>query len=233
MGLHPSHVARYDFAKKYTSEMTVLDVGCADGFGVSMMVQNAKKVVGIDNDKTLIVCAKEKYKSLKNAEFIIGDARRLPFPDNSFDVAVSFEIIEHLINQKNFLLELNRVVKRGGTVIISTPDHNANQKIGIYQPRHEGHGHPSELTFEQFFYLMNQYFDHLEFYGQFPYRDPSFKDRVVNAIKQIDFLNLRKLIPRKLRDKNNLSVYVYEQDFSIKKLIEPMVQILSIGINKK
>jgi ubiquinone/menaquinone biosynthesis C-methylase UbiE len=233
MEIHPSHIARYEFAKKYTTGKVVLDDGCADGFGTSLIAQNAEKVVGIDNDPALVARANEEYGKSGNVEFLVGDVRKLPFADNTFDVAVSLEVIEHFTQQEEFLRELNRVVKDGGMVIISTPDHIANGKIGVYQPRHEGHGHPGELTFAQFFHLMNRHFEQIQFYGQFFYSEPSLRDKLKNNIKRMDVLKLRKLIPGSVRSKHNPSVRVYEQDCSIKKLTAPAVQMLSVGINRK
>ena len=233
MEIHPSHIKRYELAKQYTFGKTVLDAGCADGFGTAMLAENAAKVVGVDNDPTLVAVAKKRCASVGNIEFVTGDVRKLPFADNTFDVAVSFEIIEHFIQQEIFLGELNRVVKDGGIVIISTPNHTANEKIGVYQPHHEGHGHPRELTFDQFFYLMSQHFDHPEFFGQFFYNEPSLRDMVKNKIKRLDVLKLRKLIPGNVRDKHNPSIHVYGQEDTIKKLTAPAVQMLAIGINKK
>ena len=231
--IHPSHIARYKFAKRYTAGKAVLDDGCADGFGVSVLAQNAKSVTGIDNDPALVAEATERYASVKNATFAVGDVRKLPFVDDSFDVVVSLEVIEHFTEQEDFLREIRRVVKDGGTIILSTPDHNANEKIGVFQPRHEGHGHPGELTFQQFFYLVNKLFSSTEFYGQFFYREPGLKDKVVNTIKRLDVLKLRKMIPRRTRDRHNLSVHIYEQDSAIKKLTGPAVQMLAVAVNKK
>jgi SAM-dependent methyltransferase len=49
------------------------------------------------------------------------DGNRLPFPDDYFDAVVSFEVFEHIFEPHNVLRELNRVTKRGGSLLISTP----------------------------------------------------------------------------------------------------------------
>ena len=59
-------------------------------------------------------------KDVKNS--IVGDATQLPFKDETFDVVTSFDLIEHLINPDDFLAEAFRVLKRGGKIVISTPN---------------------------------------------------------------------------------------------------------------
>ncbi len=230
--VHPSHAIRYRFSQDHAKGKVVLDAGCADGFGSTLLAEVALSVHAIDNDPALIAEAQKKH-ARANITFQSGDVRSLPFPDNTFDCAVGFEIIEHFKDQGAFLRELRRVVKPGGVLIISTPDHVANMKIGVYQPRHEGHGHPGELTFLEFFYLMNHYFSAPRFYGQFFYREPSIRDRLINFAKRIDILGLRKLIPRRMRNAHNPSVQIYEQDAQIKVLDRPAVQILAVATNKK
>lgn len=230
--VHPSHILRYRFSQEHVKGKTVLDAGCADGFGSTLLAEAALSVHAVDADPALIKEAQARH-ARSNITFQIGDVRSLPFPDDSFDCAVAFEIIEHFKDQRSFLAELRRVVKPGGTIIISTPDHVANMKIGVYQPRHEGHGHPGELTFLEFFYLMNRYFDAPRFYGQFFYAEPSIKDAALNLVKRLDVMGVRKLLPRRVRDRNNFSVRVYEQDAQIRVLDRPAVQVLAVASNKK
>jgi ubiquinone/menaquinone biosynthesis C-methylase UbiE len=55
-----------------------------------------------------------------NVKFLLGDARSLPFSDNSFDGIVAMEIIEHLEDDVSFLRECLRVLKHGGTLLLTT-----------------------------------------------------------------------------------------------------------------
>ncbi len=60
----------------------------------------------------------------------IGADGRLPFPDDWFDAVVSIEVVEHVENQFAFLRELARIVKPGGTVVVTTPNIlNANSRL--------------------------------------------------------------------------------------------------------
>lgn len=118
------HVARYAYASKYVKDSLVLDVACGTGYGVEQLCKaGAKKVYGVDIDKESILFAQENHKH-SNANYICGTASRLDFEDNTFDVIVTFETIEHLQNEerKAYLGELFRVLKPQGQVILSTPN---------------------------------------------------------------------------------------------------------------
>lgn len=101
---------------------SVLDVGCGHGFITSMIAKNTKaRVTGTDFSKSAVSQAGEFYK-LPNLSFVDGDAKKLPFDDNSFDLVVSSEIIEHIPGPQDVIEEFYRVVKPGGLVLITTPN---------------------------------------------------------------------------------------------------------------
>lgn len=89
---------------------SVLEIGTGGGITAKILKENNIKVVTIDNDP-------------KTKPDIIGDVLNLPFEDNSFDMAVAFEILEHLpfSSFSVALKEMSRVAKNN--VIISLPDH--------------------------------------------------------------------------------------------------------------
>ena len=115
------HYHRYAFAKRLALGKDVLDAACGEGYGSNMIVEEAKSVIGLDIDSTTIKHAKNKYKSRK-LTFVEGSCSDLPFEENSFDMVISFETLEHLEQQQKMLAEFNRVLKSDGILIISTPD---------------------------------------------------------------------------------------------------------------
>jgi len=115
------HYHRYSFAKNLVNNKNVLDAACGEGYGSQLLAKYAKKVVGIDIDEKSIKHAQNRYP-IKNLNFIKTSVTNLPFEDNSFDVIVSFETLEHLLEQEQMLAEFNRVLKSDGLLIISTPD---------------------------------------------------------------------------------------------------------------
>lgn len=93
----------------------VLDAGCGDGFLTNLFCVNNNQVIGLDlEDKT--------PKDKKLFKFMKADARKMPFPDSSFDIVVSFDVIEHIEEDTIFLAECRRVLKRDGKLILGTPN---------------------------------------------------------------------------------------------------------------
>src|ERR1019366_4533556 len=91
------------------------------GYGSALLGTQAKKVYGVDIDKEAIIYAKKNYQS-KIVEFILGDGVKIPLEENSVDVVVSFETIEHIEHYEAFMDEVSRVLKKDGLFILSTPN---------------------------------------------------------------------------------------------------------------
>ena len=116
------HLCRYLNAKNYCKDKKVLDVACGEGYG-SALIKNwgAAKVIGVDCSEEAIKMAKKYFKQ-NNVEYIIADACKLPFEDDSFDLVVSFETIEHVDDDIAYLKEIKRVAKKDAVIIISCPN---------------------------------------------------------------------------------------------------------------
>ena len=97
------------------ARLTILDAPCGEGVLASMLLGKGIKVHGVDIEPTAASCLGHAFK--------IADLNeKLSLPDKSFDVVVSVEGIEHLENPHLFLREVNRVLKNGGTLILTTPN---------------------------------------------------------------------------------------------------------------
>jgi 2-polyprenyl-3-methyl-5-hydroxy-6-metoxy-1,4-benzoquinol methylase len=96
----------------------ILDVGAGDGLLAETLLKEAKTLTALDISlKRIKRCAQR----CKNGYFIVADAEELPFNKKSFDVIVASELIEHLIEPEKFLRSAYNTLKKGGTLIISTP----------------------------------------------------------------------------------------------------------------
>jgi len=115
------HLHRYAMVKAYVKGKTVLDIASGEGYGSNLLKEEASCVFGIDIDNVTIEKAKLKYKK-DNLFFVQGSTSAIPLDDNSVDVVVSFETIEHHDEHEEMMEEIKRVLKPEGLTIISTPD---------------------------------------------------------------------------------------------------------------
>ena len=115
------HLARYTFAARLVRGKRVLDAGCGAGYGSAELAHAALSVVGVDRAPEAIEFARANYR-LPNLSFEESSVVSLPHPDGSFDLVVAFEVIEHLEQWNDFLLEARRVLSPNGQFIVSTPN---------------------------------------------------------------------------------------------------------------
>ena len=115
------HLARYAFAARLARGKRVLDAGCGAGYGSAELAQSALSVVGVDIAAEAVDHARRHYQ-LPNLQFQQASCTALSHPDGAFDLVVAFEVIEHLPNWRDFLLEARRVLAPTGQFIVSTPN---------------------------------------------------------------------------------------------------------------
>jgi 2-polyprenyl-3-methyl-5-hydroxy-6-metoxy-1,4-benzoquinol methylase len=131
---HIDHMVRYAFTSDFIKGKKVLDITCGSGYGSQFMaLQGAEKVVGVDIDANSIEHARKYYQHPK-VSYIESDAHNVSeLEDASFDIVISFETIEHLQFPRDFLLELRRLLKPDGQLIISCPnDYRSSPWISQY-----------------------------------------------------------------------------------------------------
>lgn len=150
------HLARYIFSNQFVKNKIVLDAGCGTGYG-SFILSNygkAKQVIAIDKSAEAIQYAKEKYYAV-NIAYDVDDITKLnKIKQNTVDITVSFEVIEHIKKQDLFLKQVKRVLKENGIFIVSTPN-----KLTYVEnnPFHE-----KELSPEEFTNLLQNYFSNVK-----------------------------------------------------------------------
>lgn len=126
---------RVDFYGKMI-DGKILDAGCGEGdFSLHIAnIADVKQVNGIDISKTAIEkCIKKARKSnlSDKVKFRTGSITNLPFNAKYFDAIFAFEIVEHIVDTEKMFKELNRVLKKGGTLGITTVDFNLLKRIII------------------------------------------------------------------------------------------------------
>jgi len=155
------HLHRYAFASEHVNGKEILDIASGEGYGSEMLSRTAKHVYGVDIDEASVKHAQGKYKT-HNLEYLLGSCTEIPMPDNSVDVVVSFETIEHITDHDRMMSEVKRVLRPNGTLIISSPNKLAYNK----DSDHDNPFHLKELTVEEFQHLLKKYFRSRLFLGQ-------------------------------------------------------------------
>lgn len=128
------HVIR-EALKRTSRDTHVLDAGCGYGIYSLTLAQNTHAIIdSIDLTPERIVTLErmksEQPKLMNNIHLQVGSVTNLPFADNSYDLVICSEVIEHVADHAQAAKELLRVAKPGGTLIISVPYNSKyNQKI--------------------------------------------------------------------------------------------------------
>lgn len=159
--VYGEHIVRYQASATLVKNKIVLDIASGSGYGTKILADSgAKKVYGVDISKEAIEYAKKNYNA-KNIEYRVGDAAEIPLEDNSMDVVVSFETIEHVPKYEAFMKEICRVLKSDGVLIVSTPNDEE------YPEGNEYHVHEFEI--DEFKQLIKSNFKNHELYYQGAY----------------------------------------------------------------
>jgi len=96
----------------------LLDVGCGTGFLIDMLAkQRAAGYFGVDLSDEMIRVA--KGKGIHGAQFVVGSADALPYPDESFDIVACSQSFHHYPYPEKAMREARRVLKPGGLYILS------------------------------------------------------------------------------------------------------------------
>lgn len=103
--------------------LTVLDVGSGSG-GISIALSKfGAKVTGIEIEEELVAIAREEAKTEgSSAEFILYEGTVMPFPNDSFDAAISVSVIEHVDDPVKYFSEILRVLKSDGVLYLAFPN---------------------------------------------------------------------------------------------------------------
>jgi ubiquinone/menaquinone biosynthesis C-methylase UbiE len=102
-----------------------LDVGCGKGYASLIFSKKFSEVVSLDVSKKEVETAKRNLRKANvKTHFVLADATKLPFREDSFNVVTGFSIIEHLQDQPTFLKDVNRVLTKRGIFMSQFPNDN-------------------------------------------------------------------------------------------------------------
>jgi len=133
------HVAFITKAVGNRMGLSILDVGCGSGTLLGLLKRRGFRAKGIDSSAEAAKIAKAE----NGVEVIVGSLEEAHFPDQSFDVVTLFHVMEHVTNPRHVLVEVTRVLKPDGVVVLQVPNIESWQfKIfgakwyGLDIPRH-------------------------------------------------------------------------------------------------
>jgi len=155
----------YELVREQIGSVTglrILEVACGRGGFVKELSRNGAHVTGCDFSFAALRVGKEKLQALGNgtwAALIQGDAQALPFGDESFDLVVSCETIEHVPEVRKALREMWRVARPGAKLFLTTP--NYANLMGLYdlyaRVRHPGRRDDQPFDRRQWFMQIRGY----------------------------------------------------------------------------
>lgn len=186
--IHQRLLKAYYLAEPYI-QGRLLELGCGEGRGVEILAPHCDDYLGLDKIHEVIERLDREYPDL--------DFRQAVFPpfdgleSNSYDVIVSFQVIEHIKNDKLFLEEIYRVLKPGGTAILTTPN--------IKKTLTRNPWHVREYTAQELTDLASSTFDRVEMKGVtgserlWDYYEQN--KAAVKKITRFDILNLQYRLP--------------------------------------
>lgn len=130
-------IERYRSCDELIRGKELLDVPCGTGWGTSML-RGYRRALGLDISGEAIAYARRRYERPGELEFRIGDMARLGLAEASLDVVLCLEGFEHVERHTGlaFLAEARRVLRRGGTLVLTCP---------VLNERGEDTGNPHHL----------------------------------------------------------------------------------------
>ncbi len=204
--LHLIHSVAYKQAAKSARDKTVLDLGCNMGYGSHIISETCKEIIGVDVSQKAISTAKNFYHQ-KGIDFQTIDGKRLPFKDSTFDLVVSCQVIEHIVNYQDYIHEIKRVLSPEGLVMFTTPNSLLRLDPGM---KPWNLFHIREFSASELNTLLKEFFNEVTIYGLFA-SDPLYS---------IEF-NRIKRIRENVRNKSNRPPSLYNSLRSLVKTILP------------
>lgn len=143
----------------------VLDAGCGLSIWIAPELRKEHHIIGVDIQPDSIKACQEIYKG---HDYRLADLYNLDFPDNTFDVVVMREVIEHFKTPEYAVKEVHRVLKPNGRYVLTTPnydswllhiiEHTYNRFFGGPCKPYLDDVHPSKFKFKPLADLIGKYF---------------------------------------------------------------------------
>lgn len=216
----------------------LLEIGCGEGRGVHLLQDKVSSFTGIDKIPEVV---DNLSASFPDASFKQANIPPLDFADAQFDTVISFQVIEHIKDDRKYLEEIARVLKPGGKALITTPN--------IKKSLSRNPWHIREYTAKQLKKLCQPYFSEVKMLGV------TGNDKVmeyyeqnkasVNKLMRFDILNLQYRLPafmlkipyefmnrlnrNKLQDADNsLVASIHHEDYLLSEEPEESLDLFAV-----
>lgn len=134
---------------------TVVEIGCGDGRGIDLLAPLSTRYIALDKNTAVIEKKKAAHPQLEVVEATIPPINQVA--DQTADVIISFQVIEHILDDTHFLEEVYRILKPGGKAYLTTP----NIKLTLTR----NPWHIREYTADELGRLAGAIFDEVEMLG--------------------------------------------------------------------
>lgn len=161
--LFNEHVSRYKFAARLIPKGgAILDLGCGTGYG-TVELFGGTSIVGADVSAEAVAYARANY-GREGVTFLEASCDALPLTDHQFDLITCFEVIEHLENWRGLLAEAQRLLRPGGSFVVSTPNKAYYAETRGKTGPNPFHTH--EFEYAEFESALKEYFPHVRIWSQ-------------------------------------------------------------------
>lgn len=185
------HRAAYEVARSHVRGGRVLDLGCGAGYGTARLAGAGAFVLGIDR------IAPDAESRAGGAHFARADLRGLPLREGSFDLVVSFQVVEHLEDPTGYLEAIAGFLRNDGLAILTTPNVLMSDGVNPY--------HVHEYRADELERALLPHFEEVEVRGvgmSGPVRAAmQTRSRRIRRIMRLDPLRLRERLPRPLLER--------------------------------
>jgi ubiquinone/menaquinone biosynthesis C-methylase UbiE len=154
------HLFAYtEAARRIPENVRLLEIGAGEGYGANHLATPTRRVVATDLSFSALMHAHVTYPRL---QFYQALGTQLPFAAQSFDAVVSFQVIEHIQDEVSYVREIERVLKVGGIVCLTTP----NRKLRLFPFQKPWNPyHVREYTGARLRHLIAQSFSTTQIFG--------------------------------------------------------------------
>lgn len=171
---------------KIVGNINLIEIGCGDGYILDMIKSrfNNIKISGLEYNSVRLARSAKRNQGINH---ICGSGTAIPTKESVFEVVVCTEVIEHILDDNLLLREINRVLKLGGHLILTTPNINTFSRLLLKHLKGKKNlvwipSHVREYTYEDIISKVRQNGFVVEHYESIGFEIPMPKARMIRSI---------------------------------------------------